>query len=180
MHSSTAKAKWRKILLSAVCLLLAIVIGVFIYGGHSGFNLGIDSAKSSTDDLNLCYDEETQATFAKLESTAADFNSLNYETMQIESEDGLTLTGYFVPAETESDKLAVLAHGFSMNAKNTGNIAVYLHAQGFNVFAADARAHGASEGRYRGMGWLDRKDYLKWLDVLIKKLGSDTQIVMHQ
>lgn len=161
-----------------IVVVLILVVAVFIYGADRGFTLGIDSTKSSTQDLNLGDAAQTQAVFAKLARTESEFNSLGYETMYIKSDDGLNLTGYFIPAKTKSNKLAILAHGFSMTAKNTGDLAAYFHSQGFNVFAADARAHGESEGRYRGMGWLDRKDYLKWIDVLINKLGNDTQIVL--
>lgn len=158
--------------------LLILINALFLYGAHKGFSLGVDSARSSTRDIKFGDTQQSEALFTSLKSEILIFEDLNYEIIQIESADGLALRGYFLPSEAPSDKLAVLAHGFSLNAKTTGKLASYFHSQGFHVFAADARAHGESEGRYRGMGWLDRKDYLKWLDVLIDKLGTETEIVL--
>src|SRR5699024_2750929 len=50
---------------------------------------------------------------------------------------------------------------------------------GYNVFMADARGHGESEGDYIGFGWHDRLDYVKWIERIIEELGPDTEIVLH-
>ena len=42
---------------------------------------------------------------------------------------------------------------------------------GYNVLLPDLRAHGKSEGKYIGMGWLDRLDLIKWINYLIEKYG---------
>jgi fermentation-respiration switch protein FrsA (DUF1100 family) len=55
----------------------------------------------------------------------------------------------------------------------------FYHNEGFDGFLADARGHGDSEGKYIGMGWLDRIDYLQWLDLLIHRLGADGRIILH-
>lgn len=39
-------------------------------------------------------------------------------------------------------------------------------------------AHGNSEGQYIGMGWLDRKDMLKWIDYVIS-LDKNAQIALY-
>jgi Prolyl oligopeptidase family. len=163
---------------SVICSVLVILAGMLFTGTNLGFNLALNSKKSTIDDLNLGGDQYSKDAYAKISKNESMFNSLHYETIHMKSDDGLTLTGYFVPAEGSSDKLAVLAHGFAVDAKNTGDLACFFHSQGFHVFAADDRAHGKSEGKYRGMGWLDRKDYLKWIDLLIHKLGKDVQIVL--
>jgi fermentation-respiration switch protein FrsA (DUF1100 family) len=59
------------------------------------------------------------------------------------------------------------------------NYARFYHDRGFNVFMADNRAHGKSGGKYIGMGWVDKNDYLKWLDRIIAKTGENTEIVLH-
>ena len=47
-----------------------------------------------------------------------------------------------------------------------------FHSWGFNVLVPDNRAHGESEGKYIGMGWLDRLDVIKWIDYLIATYGN--------
>jgi fermentation-respiration switch protein FrsA (DUF1100 family) len=59
------------------------------------------------------------------------------------------------------------------------NYARLYYDRGFNVFMADNRAHGKSGGKYIGMGWLDRKDYLGWLDMVLERTGENTEIVLH-
>lgn len=36
------------------------------------------------------------------------------------------------------------------------------------MLCPDLRAHGKSEGNYVGMGWLDRKDILTWVNLARK------------
>lgn len=42
----------------------------------------------------------------------------------------------------------------------------------------DARGHGRSEGDYIGFGWDERKDYLQWIDRVIKN-DPASEIVLH-
>lgn len=42
----------------------------------------------------------------------------------------------------------------------------------------DARGHGKSEGDYIGFGWDERKDYLQWINRIIKK-DPQSEIVLH-
>ena len=43
----------------------------------------------------------------------------------------------------------------------------------------DARAHGASEGKYIGFGCLDRNDLVRWIEYVISLLGEDCEILLH-
>ena len=49
---------------------------------------------------------------------------------------------------------------------------------GYQVIAPDLRACGESEGDYVGMGWLDRKDVLQWIDYIIEQ-DPEAKIVVH-
>ena len=42
----------------------------------------------------------------------------------------------------------------------------------------DLRACGDTDGNYLGMGWLDRKDILSWIDWIVAQ-DSDARIVIH-
>jgi len=96
------------------------------------------------------------------------------------SHDGLELKGYFLEAEEPSDKVVVMAHGYLGNAMDMGLFGQYYYEQkGYNIFTADARGHGASEGDYIGFGWHDRLDYVDWIDRIIETYGNDTEIILH-
>jgi fermentation-respiration switch protein FrsA (DUF1100 family) len=49
---------------------------------------------------------------------------------------------------------------------------------GFNVLTPDDRGHGDSAGDYISFGWLDRLDYLQWIDRVIEHVGVDSQILL--
>src|SRR5699024_4255312 len=64
--------------------------------------------------------------------------------------------------------------------KQMGLYGKYYYEQlGYNIFMADARGHGQSEGDYYGFGWHDRFDLIAWTDKLLDKLGPDIDIVFH-
>ena len=41
-----------------------------------------------------------------------------------------------------------------------------------------ARGHELSEGRYIGMGWLDRRDLMRWISLIVQA-GPHARIVLH-
>lgn len=103
-----------------------------------------------------------------------------YETWNLVTNDGLNLVGYYLPAEKETTKTAILAHGYTSQGKDMAGFArMFRDELGFNVLMPDDRGHGASEGDYIGFGWPDRLDYLKWIDKAVERVGPDAQIVLH-
>ncbi|MHB8062881.1 MAG: alpha/beta hydrolase [Ruminiclostridium sp.] len=117
---------------------------------------------------------------AKLENQTAWFDKHTYEEVGIISEDGLKLKGYYLNAKIHTSKTVILAHGYSSQGTFMGSYAeLYNEKFGYNVLLPDDRGHGNSEGNYTGFGWVDRKDYLKWIDFVINKLGQDSQIILH-
>jgi len=103
------------------------------------------------------------------------FNKHTYEEVGIISDDGLKLKGYYLNAKIPTSKTVILAHGYSSQGIFMGSYAkLYNEELGYNVLLPDDRGHGDSEGNYTGFGWLDRKDYLKWIDFVINKLGPDS------
>ncbi len=107
------------------------------------------------------------------------FSKQPYEEVSITSEDGLKLAGYYLGATVPTDKTAILAHGYSSQGTYMGSYAKIYYDMGYNVLLPDDRGHGNSEGNFIGFGWADRKDYLKWIDFIINKVGRESQIVLH-
>jgi fermentation-respiration switch protein FrsA (DUF1100 family) len=98
----------------------------------------------------------------------------------IVSSDGLKLNGYYVRSSKPSHKAVLLAHGYGGKGLDMHEFArFYFEELGYSVLAPDDRAHGKSEGRYIGFGWLDRRDYVQWIEKLIDLEGKDTVIVLH-
>lgn len=83
-----------------------------------------------------------------------------YETA---TSDNLKLDAYYIPAVKHTKKTAVIAHGFMGNKDKMYQYAYMFHQLGYNVLLPDDRAHGKSQGKYIGYGWLDKGDYVKWI-----------------
>ncbi|MCR4662056.1 MAG: alpha/beta hydrolase [Clostridia bacterium] len=104
--------------------------------------------------------------------------TMKYETLEIESDDGIKLRAMFFRAEGDSKKTAILIHGYQSTGfqDHSTNMQKYLE-KGFNVLLPANRATGDSEGNYTGFGILESRDTLKWVD-LIDKMIPDSQIVL--
>ena len=106
--------------------------------------------------------------------------SNGYEKIQTMSFDGLNLKGILVYAAEPSKKTVVAIHGY----KNCGinEYCTYIrmyHEMGFNVLVPDDRSHGASEGKYIGFAWHDRRDCIGWINYAIEKFGKDSSVMLH-
>ena len=99
------------------------------------------------------------------------------EDVFINSFDNLKLHGYILKTEN-SDKWAITVHGYTNKAESMSAMAYKYHSLGYNILMPDLRGHGKSEGSYVGMGWHDRLDILKWIDLIINE-NKDAKILLH-
>ena len=94
--------------------------------------------------------------------------------------DGLRLHAIYAAAPRPTDRTAVIVHGYTDNAVRMLMIGyLYNHDLGYNILLPDLHYHGRSEGRANRMGWLDRLDVLRWMDVANELFGGHTQMVVH-
>lgn len=101
------------------------------------------------------------------------------EDVYITSDDGLKLHAHMLKNESSQENIFVITcHGFSSRGEHMAGFAKHFYDLGCHVLVPDARAHGTSEGDILGMGWLDRKDMLNWLQYIIEKI-PDAKIVLH-
>ncbi|BCG57007.1 alpha/beta hydrolase [Paenibacillus sp. URB8-2] len=100
--------------------------------------------------------------------------------VELVSDDGLKLRGYWIASDRAEGRTAIVAHGYSGKGKDMGAYAkIYRDVLGFNVLIPDARGHGESEGGYIGFGWHERRDYVSWIQRVIEETGTEAQIVLH-
>lgn len=103
-----------------------------------------------------------------------------FREVELVSEEGLKMQGYYLASERAAGRTVIVAHGYSGKAKDMGATAKnYYENLGYNVLLPDARGHGKSEGDYIGFGWPERRDYLKWIGFVLQENGPDAQIVLH-
>lgn len=100
------------------------------------------------------------------------------EHITIKSKDGLTLHGDFFHAGN-SEKIAILFHGYTSSAMSGASFASFLHKQGISCLLVDNRAHGQSEGDYIGFGILDRYDCIEWIKYINGRFGENTPVMLY-
>lgn len=82
-------------------------------------------------------------------------------------------------ALSEPHGTAVLVHGYTDNHLCMMHLArMYRDSLGFNVLVLDHHFHGTSEGVAIQMGWLDRLDVEKWIEVA-HNIFRDELMVVH-
>lgn len=94
-----------------------------------------------------------------------------------------TLAALYIKSDTTTNRVAVLLHGYNDRAESMLHIAyLYNHEMGFNVLLPHFFAHGDSDGDHINMGWEDRFDMLRWMQVaneMFKGDSTQTQMVVH-
>jgi len=169
--------KWLKIGVGFVAILLIIdIIASFYF-----YNLAIDRGPKDFLQGNSDLEVSAEAMDVFLDGDWRQWNDeQQFEELNMTSYDGLNLKGYFLKAKEPTNKLVVFAHGYLGRASDMSLFGQHYYEDlGYNVFTADARGHGESEGDYIGFGWHDRLDYVDWVNLLVDKLGPDTEIVLH-
>ena len=122
---------------------------------------------------NAAYAENRKRLMAQAEAFRQEARCME---ATIISYDGLRLKGWYYPCEGSS-RAAILVHGYTGSHDNMLTLAMQYHSWGYSVLLPDNRAHGESEGKYIGRGWLDRKDLLAWMDWILSMV-PDASIVM--
>ena len=107
--------------------------------------------------------------------------SLGPEDLTLQSHDGLTLKGYYLPAARPSNKLAVLVHGYTNTGPGEfgGFLKFYREELGYNVLLPDHRAHGRSGGKLVGFAAREWQDIFDWTDLIVRRLGPEAEVVLH-
>ena len=162
--------RFKKITISIFIILLTLFIGGSSLVGVLFYNLALN-ANYSKDIIYAEYNDENLNDAQKwLEEKS------NYSDKYIESYDKLQLHSYVVTQN--SNKWAIVVHGYGGSGKLMSDKSKYFYDMGYNVLIPDLRGHCKSEGDYIGMGWKDRLDIISWINFIIKE-NPNAEIVLH-
>ena len=98
---------------------------------------------------------------------------LQGQKITVQTNDSLTLKGWFFPANSDSARATVIIlHGIS-NCKETqfGKAKTLTH-NGFNAITLDLRAHGESGGEFCTFGYREKYDIVAVVDSAMKLTGG--------
>lgn len=178
--------KKKKIIISIIVVVLIVMFVGLAYVANYFFNYALVRQEGIVTEANIDPNApqsvETYVEVINKEKSKEDVSKwleeVKTEETTILSEDGLNLWGKLYFQEEKTDKWVIIAHGYTSSHEDIQPIALNFYNKGYNVLTPDMRAHGNSEGKYIGMGWLDRKDMLLWIDYVLA-LDSNSQIVLY-
>ena len=102
------------------------------------------------------------------------------DTFVCASDDTVRLHAYYVKAARPTRRTAVLVHGYTDNAVRIMMLGrMYERNLGMNILVPDLRFAGQSGGSHIQMGWFDRHDVHRWIDVVPTLFGDSATIVVH-
>ena len=152
-------------------ILLIVLICIFIITGFiTGnflFNLALNPRSSKSIIFNNDFDEEKE--LRKIENEK--WFDKNSKEVYIQNKK-MNLHSYEITSKKESKIWVIAVHGYTDSANFMVDSAKHFLSYGYNVLLPDLRAHGKSDGKYIGMGWLDKDDIMLWIDYLIATYGN--------
>lgn len=171
----------------AVCLAaLFAVYTVFVYFLVSACLVPsfMDRLNAFEDITRKCYAEQVQSSDIRenqsklLADTAKWLETAKRKKISVQTADGYTLIAAEFTAEQESEKWALLLHGYTGWKEEMYQFAYWYHQQGFHVLVPDLRCQGESEGDFIGMGWTDHYDCELWISHILAQT-PEAEIVLH-
>ncbi len=178
-------------LLLFIVLSIAALMLVANYMVNISIGRGAESSGNIQKTLAVSTDKEQMALESKAEALKKELHkqALSWgnehlsEKVKITSEDNLSLNGYvFMQVQNSSfepeHRWAVIIHGYGGRAQSFWDFARVYYEAGFNVLTPDLRAAGESDGNYIGMGWLDRRDLISWLNEILRR-DESAEILVH-
>jgi dipeptidyl aminopeptidase/acylaminoacyl peptidase len=106
-----------------------------------------------------------------LQNIPLDIGGKPYQEIQFQTQDGLLLSGWYVPPKAGFGKVIILAHGYSENRGSLLPEASIFVNQGYGVFMFDLRGHGQSAPAEVTFGDRERLDWRAAVDFVAKQSG---------
>jgi len=103
-----------------------------------------------------------------LKSVVDQVPTVPYDTVQLRTDDGLTLEAWYLPAANARGTV-ILSHGHASNKSRILPEIQHFHALGFNALAYDFRAHGNSAGNVCTIGYHEVLDLKAAYDHVAQK-----------
>lgn len=168
---------WLYILLGALVLLVATILGVSYYCFRRIFYnpprrpLGEDEYEIPEGDI---YEPFREGMVEWMKQT----RQMPHEDVSIVTSDGLKLVGKYYEFK-KGAPIEILFHGYKGNGERDmgGGIERCFKVKR-NCIIVDQRACGMSEGNVTTFGIKERHDALAWVNFVLTKFGSDTEIIL--
>lgn len=100
------------------------------------------------------------------------------ENIYLLTNDGVKVHALLTEHEEKTHRYAIICHGYKNTSDDMGYQAFNFYNMGYNVLAPDGRASGKTAGKHIGMGWLERRDLLGYINFIIAR-DNHAEIVLY-
>ena len=180
------KKKIIKGLIISITILIILIVGISYGIGNYFVNYAIarsgDGGDRQVKDeivLNQESEDIIQTNRKEATETAEEWSKgIEQKNVEITAEDGIKLKGTEYIVNTENNKWAIILHGYRSSPKSVLTIGEHFSKEGYNVLIPNMRGCGESEGKYIGMGWLDKNDLQGWINLIVNQ-NKNSEIILH-
>ncbi len=155
---------------------VALAAGEVMY--HSVLNMDLQRRFAK---MKFFRNEEEEKFWAECETYQDGlkwYKDIEPEILTIYSRIGRDMRADFIPAESQSDKWAVVIHGYTADTAVMSHYAWKYHATGYNVILPHMVGHDSDTVRYCSMGYYDKLVIVDWINYIVN-LNPDAKILMH-
>jgi fermentation-respiration switch protein FrsA (DUF1100 family) len=176
--------KYKKVILIILFVIAILIIIAGFVVGNMFYNLALNPTIDKSSVLNAPHNVGDNAadvdSSGDIEKTKSEewFKNIGFKDLYIQTFDDLKLHAYSIQNTDQSNKYAIICHGYGGQGSLMTKSASRFYSMGFNVLLPDARGQGKSEGNYIGMGWHDRLDVVSWIDDILEK-DSEAEIILY-
>ncbi|MCM1284550.1 MAG: alpha/beta hydrolase [Acetobacter sp.] len=167
-----------KVISIILCIVIVMtgIISVCLY--NFAFNVSSPIHMTKVIPNNMVIDENLTYSGEVGTVNVENWFKENRQDVYMTTDDNLKLHAYYCESIEESNKYVIACHGYTSKAADMGVYAMHFADKGFSVLMPDARAHGESDGKIIGMGWPERFDLLKWINMIIEN-DPQAQIILY-
>lgn len=177
------RKRTKKVLAVILSLVILCNLTAF-FVGYMMFNIIVDTESDfsprniNTTIHNLTHPFNRIEPASKKVDTSPWFNGKS-EDVYINSFDGLKLHAFQVKntEQNASGNFVLLVHGYGGTGRSMTTFAEHFYKSGYHLLSVDLRANGQSEGRYLGLGSLDRHDLVGWINFILSE-NPNAKIVL--
>ena len=170
------------IVLGAICLLLCVVGWLMVdFAINKRSKIFMDTFKikkleqsikepGSHPDLEKAYDDYPLEERIKLMRDEMDLDD-DHQILWTKNNKGLKLRAYYYEAPQPTHKYIILVHGYGNSAAIVSRMykaPTAMRDKGYHLLLPDLLNHGQSEGKFIGMGYLDKFTVMAWIDYIIQ------------
>lgn len=160
------------ILVLAVLLVFLFLLGLLFRTAY------YSPASRKEDPRHISNNEQYRQVAEGILALVDNIEQYPFETVDIKSDDGLTLAGRYYSVR-DGAPVVVVFHGYRSTAyRDCAGMFKLCMELGYNVLLPDMRAHGQSQGRVITLGIRERHDCLRWVEYLIQRFGENTRILL--